>query len=255
MVILWMGFSHVTLASEEEMALQKVRNNLKDPASLQRGATLYMNYCLGCHSLQYSRYVQMGEYIGMTAIDEEGQLKALEQLIQQNLNFVSDNVTDSIVSAIPRKEAEQWFGIAPPDLSLVTRARGKDWVYTYLKSFYKDESRPWGVNNLLFKDVAMPHALLSLQGTAVPIYQTVSTADSDPAAQKPSISHLEISKPGTLTEAEYDKAIKDLVNFLEYMGEPVKLKRQTLGVYVLLFLIVLTAFLYLLKREYWKDIH
>lgn len=228
-------------ANEETVPLQPAHNDLKDVASLQRGAQLYMNYCQGCHSLQYVRYSQLREYLGIKLKDEEDKFDTPEsialsnKLIKDNFNFVSDKVSDPIMSAMPKKEAEKWFGVAPPDLSLVTRVRGTNWVYTYLKSFYTDESRPWGVNNTLFPSVGMPHVLLPLEG----------------AKNKQGV----VETRGELTPAQYDKAVRDLVNFLEYVGEPVKLKRQNMGVFVLLFLSILTLFLYLLKREYWKDVH
>jgi len=235
--------STIIVASEgqEKIALQKVHNNLKNAASLQRGAALYVNYCQGCHSLQYTRYSQLRDYLGIKLKDEEDRFNTPEsialsnKLIKENLNFVTDKVTDPMINAMPKKDAEKWFGVAPPDLSLVTRLRGKDWVYTYLKSFYKDETRPWGVNNALFPNVSMPHVLVSLEGFK----------NKD----------LKQETKGELSPQTYDKAITDLVNFLEMVGEPTKLQRQHMGVFVILFLLILTIFLYLLKREYWKDVH
>lgn len=232
-------------ASETNYPLQTVQNNLRDKASLQRGAQLYMNYCVGCHSLQFTRYSQLGEYLKIQ--DEEGNV--LEKLIQKSLNFVTEKTTDNIVTSMPKQNAQQWFGVAPPDLSLVSRSRGKNWVYNYLKAFYVDESRPWGVNNAVFPDVGMPHVLLPLQGKQQAKFQKVHDQE------KPIIQSLVLSEPGELDKKGYDKAITDLVNFLEYIGEPVKEKRTRIGVFVLLFLIVLTVFLYALKREYWKEVH
>lgn len=219
----------LVFANSEGIALKTAPNNLKDSASLQRGAQLYINYCQGCHSLQYTRYSQLQDYLGIKLKDEQDRFGTPEsialgnKLIKENFNFVSDKVSDPILSSMPKKEAEKWFGVAPPDLSLVTRVRGSDWVYTYLKSFYKDDSRPWGVNNHVFPNVGMPHVLWPLETE--------------------------------LTPKQYDQSVTDLVNFLEYIGEPIKLKRQHMGVFVLLFLSILTIFLYLLKREYWKDVH
>lgn len=235
--------STIILASEEgqTISLQKVHNNLQDSASLQRGANLYINYCQGCHSLQYTRYSQLRDYLGIKLKDEEDRFDTPEsialsnKLIKENLNFVTDKVTDPMISSMPKKDAEKWFGVAPPDLSLVTRVRGKDWVYTYLKSFYKDEMRPWGVNNALFPNVGMPHVLLPLEGIKN--------------------KQLQLQTKGEMNLEQYDKAVTDLVNFLEFIGEPIKVKRQHMGVFVLLFLLILTIFLYLLKREYWKDVH
>jgi ubiquinol-cytochrome c reductase cytochrome c1 subunit len=238
--------------ASEGVHLEKVKNNLCDNASLQRGASLYMNYCAGCHSLQYVRYKNMAIDIGI--VDKKGNV--LEKLVNDNLNFTSDKITDPILVATPKAEATKWFGVAPPDLSLVTRYRGKDWLYSYLKSFYADPKRPWGVNNLVYPDVGMPHILLGLQGMQEPVYITQTMKDDEGKPfEKQVISHLELKKPGTLTKEEYDKAVTDLVNFLDYVGEPHKLERQRLGVWVLLFLVVFTLFAYLLKREYWKDVH
>ncbi len=239
-------------ASNSTLHLDKVHNDLQDKASLQRGAALYMNYCAGCHSLQYVRYKDLAKGIGI--VDKKGNV--IEKLVQDNLNFISDKPNDPILVATPKVEGAKWFGVAPPDLSLVTRSRGKNWVYTYLKSFYEDPKRPWGVNNVVFPDVGMPHILLTLQGTQVPVYKDVTiTDDQGNKIEKKVISHLELKQPGALSAQDYDKAMVDLVNFLDYVGEPHKLERQRLGVWVILFLVVLTLFAYLLKREYWKDVH
>ncbi|MAZ44584.1 MAG: cytochrome c1 [Legionellales bacterium] len=239
-------------ASGQEMTLDTFQGRLCDDASLQRGAGVFMNYCAGCHSLQYMRYKGLGEGIG---IRDARTGEALEDLIQQQLNFVTDKVHDAVVSAIPAKDAESWFGVAPPDLTLVARVRGTDWLYTYLKSFYKDTSRPWGVNNLVFPDVGMPHVLVALQGVQEPVMKTVSTEASDGAHTHEVIDHLELVEPGLLTPEEYDVLVTDLVNFLEFTGEPIKLERQRLGVWVMLFLVIFMLFTWLLKREYWKDVH
>ncbi|MBS0289112.1 MAG: cytochrome c1 [Proteobacteria bacterium] len=239
-------------ASEAGVHLDKVKNNLCDKASLQRGASLYMNYCAGCHSLQYVRFKDLAKDLGI--VDKKGNV--LEKLVNDNLNFIGDKVTAPILVATPQEEAMKWFGVAPPDLSLVGRSRGKDWLYTYLRTFYVDPKRPWGVNNLTFPDVGMPHILLRLQGEQVPVYETQTMEDEEGKPyQKQVISHLELKTPGLLSKEEYDKAMTDLVNFLDYVGEPHKLERKRLGVWVLLFLVVFTLFAYLLKREYWKDVH
>ena len=238
-------------ASGSGYPLQKPNNDLSNKASLMRGAQLYFNYCAGCHSLKYSRYEQIGEYIG--AVDEEGAL--LKNIVQNNLNFVSDKVVDPVLSSMPETDAVSWFGVNPPDLTLVSRTRGTSWLYTYLKSFYVDESRPFGVNNAVFQDVGMPHVLVNLQGRQKPVYQTLKVSEQGKVVEKKVLHDVKLVEPGEMDAQAYDQAITDLVNFLEYVGEPVKEKRQRLGVYVLLFLIVLTAFLYALKREFWKDVH
>lgn len=240
------------LAAAEGVHLDKVNNNLCNKASLQRGANLYVNYCGGCHSLQYVRYKDMAKDIGI--VDKKGNV--LEKLVQANLNFTSDKINDAILVATPKKEAQQWFGVAPPDLSLVARSRGKDWLYTYLKSFYEDPKKPWGMNNMVFPDVGMPNVLQGLQGTQVAVLKTVTVMDdTGQPYEKKVIDHLETKNAGSMNQVEFDQAVTDLVNFLEYVGEPHKLKRERLGGWVLLFLVVFTLFAYLLKREYWKDIH
>lgn len=239
------------LAAGGDVVLEKSPNNLKDYASLQRGAKMYVNYCLGCHSLKYTRYKQMAGYLNI--VDSEGNV--LERLVQDNLNYVSDKVVDPVVNSIPAEDAEKWFGVAPPDLSLVSRSRGTDWLYTYLKGFYKDESRPWGVNNVVFKDVGMPHILLPLEGVKTPVYKAEYAIEDGEKVERQVLSHFAVEQPGEMTDKQYDRAVTDLVNFLEMIGEPMKLERQKMGVFVVLFLIALTLIFYLLKREYWKDVH
>lgn len=243
--------THV-FAATGHAPLQAVENNLCDQASLQRGAKLYVNYCQGCHSLEHARYKSVAADIGIKTPEGE----VLEALVQTNLNFVSDKVTSPMKSAMPKKDAGEWFGVAPPDLTLTTRVRGKNWVYTYLKSFYKDETRPWGVNNLVFPDVGMPHVLHELQGTQIPRFEKIRLkAEDGTTSEHKVVEKLELASPGAMSETEYDRAITDLVNFLDYVGEPHKLERQRIGVWVILFLIIFTLFAYLLKREYWKDVH
>jgi ubiquinol-cytochrome c reductase cytochrome c1 subunit len=199
--------------------LDKVHIDIHDSASLQRGAQLFMNYCAGCHSLKYVRYEGMAKDIGI--VDEKNQV--LEKLVKDNLIFRDEKITDPILTAMPPLDAAHWFGITPPDLSLVARSRGKDWLYTYLRSFYPDPKQPWGVNNYVFPSVAMPHVLYELQNK--------------------------------LTKEQFDASVRDLVNFLVLMGEPKQRERERLGVWVLLFLGVFLVFAWILKREYWKDIH
>jgi ubiquinol-cytochrome c reductase cytochrome c1 subunit len=205
-------------AKENALVLDKAPIDLTDLPSMQRGAQLFMNECSGCHALKYVRYSTLAKEIGI--VDAKGQV--LEQAVKDNLMFVGDKITDPIKSAMTKEEGAAWFGVAPPDLSLVTRFRSADWVYTYLRSFYLDPRRPWGVNNKLFPDVAMPDVLFNLRARLRP--------------------------------EEYDAAILDLVNFLSFMGEPVQVVRQRLGIWILLFLGVFLVFACLLKREYWKDI-
>lgn len=220
-------------ASETELHLDSAPNKVGDVAALQHGAKLFINYCLNCHSASYMRYNRLHD-IGLS-----------DQQIKDNLLFTADKVGEPMTIAMRRADAKQWFGVAPPDLSVVARSRtseagsGADWLYTYLRSFYRDDSRPSGWNNLVFANVAMPHALWQLQG------EQVLGEDH----------RLKLDKPGKLAPAEYDAAVADLVAYLQYMGEPVAQTRRQLGVYVLLFLAVFFVLAYALKREFWKDIH
>ncbi len=222
-VLLWISgpvFSN-TQAHEHgpSVTLEQAHVNPYDKGSLQRGAAVFMNYCSGCHSLQYTNYTQIARGIGLT--DEDGTV--MEGMIKKYLDFSGAKLASPIQTSMPPKDAAKWFGIPPPDLTLVSRVRGVDWLYTYLKSFYADPTRPWGVNNRVFSNVAMPHVLEPLQRS--------------------------------LSSEAYDQVVRDLVNFLDYVGEPTKIKRKHLGVWVMLFLTVFTVFAYLLKREYWKDVH
>jgi ubiquinol-cytochrome c reductase cytochrome c1 subunit len=161
--------------------------------------------------------------------------------------FASDKTGDLMTTTMPAEDAKRWFGVAPPDLTLVARVRKPAWIYTYLRSFYLDEKSPSGWNNTLFENVAMPHILYELQGSQRAVFKEENGTKK--------FDHFELEKPGTMTEVEYDDAMRDLTNFLVYLGEPAKLKRYTIGVFVILFLIVLTVLSYLLKKEYWKDVH
>ncbi|MGD8514650.1 MAG: cytochrome c1 [Granulosicoccaceae bacterium] len=216
--------------------------DLHDKASLQRGAKLFVNYCLNCHSANYMRYNRMGEDLGIP-----------DNLVKENLLFAADKVGEQMKVAMSVADGKNWFGTNPPDLTVIARAKGAgsqgaDWLYTYLRSFYVDESRPFGVNNTVFKDVGMPHVLWELQGLqALNNVEEVKEHGAKP--------EFILAEPGSMSPDEYDSAMRDLVNFLVYMGEPSKLKRQSLGIWVLLFLVVFTLVAYALKKEYWKDIH
>lgn len=216
---------------------QQANIDLKDQASLQRGAKYFTSYCSGCHSLQYMRYNRMAKDLG---IDDANLRKYF---------LVGDaKPGDLMTRAMRVDDAEKWFGVPSPDLTLVTRWRSPDWVYTFLKSFYVDPTRPWGVNNPLFPNVAMPNVLGDLQGQqkAVMSHQVGAT---------PVAEGVEPLTAGTLNAAQYDAMIRDLTNFLTYAGEPVQLERQRLGVWVLIFLGFLFIFAYLMKKEFWKDVH
>jgi ubiquinol-cytochrome c reductase cytochrome c1 subunit len=239
--MLFVALPGVSLAAGPSIALDRANTDLRDTASLQRGAMYFVNYCLSCHSAGYMRYNRMGE-----------DLRVGEELLRENLMFATDRPGDLMNVAMPRDQSSEWFGKAPPDLSVIARARGVDWLYTFLRTFYVDEARPFGVNNLTFSDVGMPHVMWELQGMQVPVYRTEPGPDGEP---RQVIEGLEIAVPGKLSPVEFDRATRDLVNFIEYMGEPAKLQRQRLGVWVLVFLALFGVVAYLLKKEYWKDVH
>lgn len=228
-------------AGGTHVALQSPHVDPTDTASLQRGARLFVNYCLSCHPASYMRYKQMGDGIGLT-----------EDQLRENLMFAGDKVGDLMKVSMRKDDGDEWFGQSPPDLTLVGRSRGKDWLYTYMLSFYDDPTRPWGVNNLVFPQVGMPHVLWQLQGRQAPVYSEVTQPDGSTTR---TIDRLELVQEGKLSDTEYRQAMADLVNFLDYMGEPVRQERQRLGVWVLLFLALLFGLSYALKKEYWKDVH
>lgn len=232
-------------SSEEGHPLDHIVTNISDKASLQRGVKFYMNYCAGCHATQFQRYERVADDLGIP-----------HELMMDNLVFTDAKIGDLMKNGMIKAEANQWFGAAPPDLTMVARVRGADWLYTYLRTFYLDPKRPWGVNNLVFPDVAMPHVLLELQGGLI------DTCAGDAAGQIDTLTGKTLcglvpdaNHKGSMTPEVYDQAIYDLVNFLEYSGEPMQLERQKVGIYVLLFLVFFFGVAYLLKREYWRDVH
>jgi ubiquinol-cytochrome c reductase cytochrome c1 subunit len=275
------GFSQASSEFQNDQVYIDIhRNDTK-----QNGAKLYINYCLACHSLKYQRY-------GRMAVD----IEIPEEIVMENMLFTGTKIGDLMTNNMPAEEAEKWFGTKPPDLSLIVRAKGADWLYTYLRGFYQDESRPFGVNNIAFKDVGMPHALESLQGlqvkTTEALFQediianatsVINTAEpqlndekADKAALNASIEtaeheiheanieilslrknhkYFEVAKQGALSPEEYDKAVRDIVAFLDYVAEPIKKKRQSMGLWVMLFLFILFIPAYYMKKEYWKDVH
>lgn len=216
----------LALASEATITV-RAPVDLGDHESLQRGARTFVNYCLNCHSANYMRYNRLQD-IGLT-----------EKQIKDNLLFASEKVGDTMRVSIDPVEAKKWFGAAPPDLSVEVRARGADWVYAYLRGFYKDDTRPTGWNNTVYDKVAMPHVLYELQGEQVLNHET---------------HELELVKPGKLSAAEYDAMVGDLTNFMAFMAEPAKQSRQYIGILVLLFLGVMLVLAKKIKAEYWKDI-
>jgi ubiquinol-cytochrome c reductase cytochrome c1 subunit len=242
----------VAFGAAEHARLDPVNVDLKDKPSLQRGARIFVNYCLSCHSAGYMRYNRMGNDLGIS-----------EELVKENLLFAADKVGDLMKAVMPREDAKDWFGTPPPDLTLVARSRGPEWIYTYMRSFYRDAKSPNGWNNTVFANVAMPHVLYEWQGEQQPVYRTEKhtiTVEEDGKQVERTVEtqvfeKFEIVTPGTMTVAEYDRAMRDLTNFLVYLGEPAKLDRYRIGVYVLAFLAIFLVFAYLLKKEYWKDVH
>ncbi|MDV6348417.1 MAG: cytochrome c1 [Nitrosomonadaceae bacterium] len=222
------------LAGESGMPLDRAPIDTTDNASLQRGAESFVNYCLTCHGASYMRYNRHRD-IGYT--NEE---------ILSKLVFTGQKVGDLMQSAMRKKEGEEWFGVVPPDLSVIARARGADWLYTYLRAFYRDDATHTGWNNLVFDRVAMPHVLYQLQGE-----QRLVVKTSDKGEQK----SLTLEKAGQLSATEYDKFVGDLVNYLVYLGEPHANARKQLGIEVMIFLLGMLVLSYALKKEYWKDIH
>ncbi|HEB67126.1 MAG TPA: cytochrome c1 [Gammaproteobacteria bacterium] len=237
-----LGFVPVlALASGGGVKLDKADIDLHDQDSLRRGAKLFVNYCLSCHSAAYMRYNRMGQDLGLT-----------DAQVKENLMFAAEKVGETMTIAMPADDAKRWFGTKVPDLSVVARARGADWLYSYLRGFHLDSSRPWGVNNTVFKDVGMPHVLWELEGLKKPVYEVRKNHEGE---EEKHIVGFETVQPGKLSSAEYDLAVRDLVNFMVYMGEPAKLVRYKIGVWVLLYLVILFVVAYALKKEYWKDVH
>ncbi len=210
------------------VALDPAPIDLHDMESLKNGAKLFTRYCLSCHSAKYMRYKRMADDLGMS-----------DQEVLDTLVLTDAKIHDTMEIAMPDEQSARWFGTTPPDLSVISRSRGSDWLYTYMRGFYVDASRPMGVNNVVFKDVGMPHVLQGLQGK-----QYLQEDGS-----------LMLDGSGSMSPEEYNKAVGDLVNFLTYVGEPAKAYRMTLGWYVLGFLLILLVLSYRLKKEYWKDVH
>ncbi len=229
----------LVLAAGSNYPLDKANYDLTDKASLQRGAAAYMNYCLGCHQMQYQRYQRTFNDLGIP-----------EELGEQYLQFTGDKVTDHKINSMPAEAGAKWFGAPPPDLTLVARVRGADWLYTYLRTFYEDEGKTFGVNNKVFPDVGMPHVLQELQGVTRETYER-RMVDGEMVDR---YVGLKSDGTGELSPDEYDAFVLDLVNFLVYTGEPMQLEREALGKWVLAFILVFFVFVYLLKKDYWRDV-
>ncbi len=238
--------------ADEGPKLDHVKIDLSDKASLQRGARIFVNYCLSCHSASYLRYDRMGHDLGIS-----------DELVKQDLLFAGNKVGDRMQAVMPVADGKKWFGVAPPDLTLEARYRGTDWIYTYLRSFYRDPKSFSGWNNTVFPHVAMPFVLYEWQGEQHAVFRTKTIVSHEMKNGKPVtqvsteqvFDHFVLAKPGTMTPKQYDQAIRDLTNFMAYMSEPTKLERIRIGVYVLIFLAVFLVVAILLKKEYWKDIH
>jgi ubiquinol-cytochrome c reductase cytochrome c1 subunit len=240
-----LGFVLSAQANTGGIAWDKAPNKTNDLAALQNGAKLFVNYCLNCHSAAFMRFNRLKD-IGLT-----------EQQIKDNLLFTTEKVGETMKSAIDPKQAKLWFGANPPDLTVIARSRsaagmgtGGDYLYTYMRTFYPDDTKATGWNNLAFPNIAMPHALWELQGKRAPVYETVSEHGHEVQTFK----GWEQVTPGTMTPVQYDQAVGDLVSYLQWMAEPAQNTRIRVGVWVLLFLSVMTFFTWRLNAAYWKDI-
>ncbi|RPH92291.1 MAG: cytochrome c1 [Lysobacterales bacterium] len=217
-----------------EGPLQHANVNVRDTAAIQRGAKLFVNYCFSCHSASYMRYNRLAEDLGLG-----------EELVMRSLVFADAKIGDTMDIAMRPADAEEWLGKAPPDLSLIARSRGADWLYTYFLTFYRDETGGW--NNLMLPNASMPHVLWQMQGIQEPVY-----ADHD---GRQVIEHLQLAKPGLQSPEEYAASMRDLVTFFEYLSEPAEIKRRNVGIWVMLFLALFALVAYALKAEYWRDVH
>jgi ubiquinol-cytochrome c reductase cytochrome c1 subunit len=234
----------LAIAAEGHIKLDHAPGNDRDVISLQRGAQVFVNYCLNCHSANYMRYNRLQD-LGLN-----------EQQIRDNLVFTSAKVGDLMKIAMDPNDSKEWFGAPPPDLTVIARSRsspsgpGTDWLYTYLRSFYRDASRPSGWNNTVYPNVGMPHVLWEMQGEQV-LKETKVQAEGYMKTEM----NLAMDKPGKMTPLEYERMVSDLVNYMGYMAEPARHDRTTIGIYALLFLGLLFILAFMLKKEFWKDVH
>lgn len=238
-------FSSSAFAAKGPEWLDRVNNDVSDTRSLQRGAQVFFNNCMGCHGLEYARYNRVARDLDIP-----------EDLFQEYLMSTDQRIGDLMTISMSRDHGKQFFGAAPPDLTLISRVRGSDWLYTYLRGFYADDSRPYGVNNVVYPDVGMPHAMVDTQGLCAEPPRPVAAVHIDPlTGERVNQGGCErYLTEGSMTPVEFDQAMYDLVNFLDYMGEPIQLERQRIGWLVLAFLTVFLAFSWLLYRELWKDV-
>jgi len=237
---LMVSFPGALWASTGKVKLDHANIDIHDTESLRRGAKYFANYCFNCHSIRFMRYSRVAKDLDISEDD-----------VSKTMLFTGAKIGDAMNIALDPEDAKRWFGVAPPDLSVVTRSRGVDWIYTYLRSFYKDESRPWGVNNAVFKDVAMPHVLWELQGLQE---ATTGTINSKEGVEHTVITGFNLIEKGKMNPDEYNNVVRDIVTFLAYVGEPTKATRLNLGRWVLGFLAVYFVVMFLLKKEYWKDV-
>jgi ubiquinol-cytochrome c reductase cytochrome c1 subunit len=238
-VVLTLGLAAPAHA-DENFPLDRAPDNAENLASLQHGAQLFVNYCLNCHSANLVRYSALTQ-IGIP-----------ERAIQANLLFTTDKVGNTMSVAMHAVDSQGWFGVAPPDLSVEARARNRDWLYTYLRSFYRDDTRPTGWNNMVFENVSMPHVLWQLQGQRTAKFEDATDEKTGEKVHR-FVGFQQVT-PGTLSPVDYDSAVADLVAYLSWMSEPAQQTRKRLGVWVLLFLGVLSFFAWRLNASYWKDI-
>lgn len=225
--------------ASESPSLQAANASLADVGSLQNGAKLFFNYCSGCHSLTLMRYSRIGADLGLT-----------EKQVMDNLNFTGAKFGEQIPASMNPLDSKAWFGAAPPDLSLMARAKGVDYIYNYLKSFYLDPSRPIGWNNTVFPNASMPNPLWELQGIQLAVHEAASGG-----AEHAAVAKFELHQAGSLTAGQFDEVARDIANFLQYAAEPAALQRKAVGIWVLVFLTGFTLLAWLLKQEYWKDVH
>ena len=240
LLIIGLGLPHFCFSAiNKEVRLKEAKLDIQNIASRQRGAKFFINYCSGCHSLKYMHYNQLAQGLELFVAEN----KVDKSLLFNNLVFTRSEIADPIQVAMPLHDARQWFGVIPPDLSLIARVRGTDWLYSFLKGFYEDKSRPFGSNNIVFPDVAMPNVLAPLQGRQIAIYQDGR------------LSHLQLVERGTMSQSRFDSTVLDIVNFLSYVAEPIKEERQRLGYWVIAFLLLLLPFVYALKTLYWRKVN
>lgn len=245
--VILLGFSGLLMAAGGGVHLDTAPVDLKNTESLKRGAETFANNCLSCHAADYMRYNRIGTDLGWTDIEVS------EKLIStRGADGEKTKVGELMTIAMTEDYAKQAFGTKIPGLTVIARARGADWLYTYLRTFYLDDSRPTGMNNRVFADVGMPHVLWEKQGLQKAVFTTEMGTDGN---EKHVFQNMEMVQAGSMTTEEYDAYVGDLVNFMVYMGEPMQLERKSLGIKVLVFLFIFAIIAYLLKKEYWKDVH